>query len=281
MELPHWPQNPPAALPEVLRELGRHLFPQDLLTELQGVRRLYLCPHRHLFQVPIHAVPLPDGSYPFLRWEVMYAIKLAHVVGLLARRAERSTRTGRKWSLIDESEFGEFTRALSPGLVGENRWAKQQLGVEELLTEGTSADRSLIFCHGQMDDVRPGRARLRLWGGGRLVADDIHRLSGTIDFSASDWAIAACDAGLARIGMQTAPGLALSFVTSGAHRVTSCLYRVHPQVASDFVSQFFRFDDAGEEAVFTHACRAVAGEPVDLAAWAKAASFTSYGLFGT
>ena len=121
-----------------------------------------------------------------------------------------------------------------------------------------------------------------------MVADDIHRIAGTgttnpgresaIDLGRGDWVIAACDAGRARVAMRTAPGLALSLVTCGAGRVTSCVYRVAPRVAARFLSFFLSACDGGHPAPFTAAV-------MDLykkggrSGWAEAASFVSYGLF--
>src|SRR5207245_4234660 len=113
---------------------------------------------------------------------------------------------------------------IDPWVRNGNDWGSPGLGVEDLIQRAATADEAVVCCHGQLDDVRPGRTRFRLWGGGRLVADDIHRLAGTIvpqrqataKLGSTDWVIAACNAGGARVAMRTAPGLALSLVTSGA-----------------------------------------------------------------
>lgn len=277
--LPKWPTQPPLAFPKVIGALGKHLFSDELVAELQGVDRLYLCPHRHLFQVPVHALPLPDGSFPFTRWDISYGIKVAHLVSLLMR-GDGAKAIPDLWGLADVGEFGAAAAPLASWLNGTNHWGEDGLDTEKILLRGSQARRALFYCHGQMDDLRPGRARLRLWGGGRLTSDDIHRVSSTVDFGRSDWTIAACDAGSTRVGMQTAPGIGLSFVTAGARRVTTCLYKVDPHDASEFISQFFRSAEAEDPAPYTAACRALTGDAATMSGWAKAASFVSYGLMG-
>lgn len=278
--LPKWPTQPPLRFPKVVGALGKHLFSDELVTELRDIDRLYLCPHRHLFQVPIHALPLSDGSYPFMRWDISYGIKVAHLVSLL-RRGTGTKATGSRdlWGLADVGEFGVATDPLARWLAEANHWEEGDLDIEKILFRGSEARRALFYCHGQMDDLRPGRARLRLWGGGRLTSDDIHRVSNAVDFGQSDWTIAACDAGSTRVGMQTAPGIGLSFVTAGARRVTTCLYKVDPRDASEFIAQVFRSTEAGDPSPYTAACRSVTGNVGTMSGWAKAASFVSYGLF--
>lgn len=284
-ELFRWGTEGPLTHPECVNTLGANLFSEELRNELDGISRLYLCGHRHLFRIPIHAMPLSDGSYPFAKWELMYALKLQHIVEQLLANARHgasdSSNRNDKYALIDVDSFPDVGSKLLSSTGSVNRWRQGGSTVEErILKPASKAHRAVIFCHGQMDNVRPTRARLRLWGGGRLVADDIHRLSGAVDLGASDWTIAACDAGSSRVGMQTAPGLAMSLVTGGARRVTSCLYKIHPQIAGEFISSFLHLDDYGDPAAFTKACRAVTGDQTSMTSWAKAASFVSYGLFG-
>lgn len=94
---------------------------------------------------------------------------------------------------------------------------------------------------------------MRRWRGGRLLADDLHRL-GPITAN-TEWIVAACDAGFARVGMQTGPGFALSLVLRGAPRVTSALYRVTPDSAVRFIKAFEQAREDAYADTFSSACR--------------------------
>ena len=89
-----------------------------------------------------------------------------------------------------------------------------------------------------------------------------------------------------RVGMQTAPGLALSLVTLGAPSLTTCLYRVTPETAEKFLRVFLEVSERGDDAPFTSTCRELmkacatdSGAPF-VRSWGGAASFVSYGLLG-
>jgi hypothetical protein len=282
-DLPNWPNGDGSGFPEVLRELSARLFPVDLLNELRGCRRLYLCPHRHLFQIPLHALPL--GQPLFTAFDTSYVLKTAHALDLLSRPRIRPAAPARRWFAVDEPALGDGMPLVEPWVGSGNEWGRPGLQVEEFIREAASVDQAVVCCHCQLDDARPGRARFRLWGGGRLVADDIHRVARTVgnsgdlavDLASSDWVIAACDAGSARVAMRTAPGLALSLVSCGAARVTSCLYHVRPQIAGRFLDNFLTACDRGDGAPFNAAVKETKNR--GRAGWAEAASFVSYGLF--
>jgi len=277
-DLVYWPENGDGPFPTLLQELSDRLFPHYLLNEIRGCRTLYLCPHRHLFQIPLHAFPL---QRPLFRdFDTSYALKTSHIMGLTSKSVQTAA-PARRWTVVDEASMGDSLRWFTNWVAPENEWGRAGLGIEDFLEAGARASQAVVCCHGQLDDARPGRARLRLWGGGRLVADDIHRVAKVsesgVDLRGSDWVIAACDAGRARVAMQTAPGLALSLVTCGAARVTSCLYRVRREVAARFVSNFVKACDRGSGAPFAAGVRGL-GRDGGRADWARAASFVSYGL---
>jgi hypothetical protein len=286
-DLVNWPDKPDGALPDILQELSDRLYPDYFLRAIRGYRRLYLCPHRHLFQVPLHAFPL---GTPLFRagFDVSYGLKTAHLASLVyPERLRRGSRNDR-FVLVDTAALQGSARYLDRWVNGRNSWGRAGLGIEEIMRHGAAADQTIVCCHGQLDEARPGRARFRLWGGGRLIGDDFHRLGGrpnskraaSVDLTGSDWVIAACDAGGARVSLRTAPGLALSLVTCGAERVTSCLYRLKPPIATRFLSRYLSATDRGSDAAFTVAVRGVYNNRTGgRAAWAEAASFTSYGLF--
>ena len=275
---------------ETLEQLSEAVFPGFLEKELQGCARLYLCPHRHLFQVPIHALPL--GRPIFSRFEISYALKTAHLMGLVSRSLKVASAPKRRLMFVDNGALvdngADHSRRIQEWLLkNENQWGREGLGVEEVLAAGATADQAVICCHGQADAARRGRARLRLWGGGRLLADDIHRIAGSsapardtaVNLNGTDWLIAACDAGRPRVAMRTTPGLSLSLVTCGAGRVTSSLFRIKPEVAARFLSSFLTACDNRQSAPFTGAVREMyrmSGAAV--ARWSGAASFVSYGL---
>jgi len=287
-DLVYWPGSPENNKSEILKTFSDRLFPESLLQELDGCRRLYLCPHRHLFQVPLHAFPLENPL--FLSFDTSYAIKTTHIADLLEGPQVRSIAPTSRWMLVDNQALGAEGFRIDSWLKNGNDWGSPGLGAEDLMRRAAMADQAVVCCHGQLDDARPGRTRFRLWGGGRLVADDIHRLTGTIaaahqataKLGSTDWVIAACNAGGARVAMRTAPGLALSLVTSGAARVTSCLFRVQPKVATRFLNFFLTASGAGHHAPFTAAIRGLYNQGKrdgrERAGWAEAASFTSYGL---
>jgi hypothetical protein len=279
-DLFRWGEHNPPTYPECVSALGANLFSEEVMRELDGISRIYLCAHRHLFQIPMHALPLSDGSYPFLRWEVGYALKLQHLADLLASKSRPLPDNRSDYALVDVDEFPPFGSRLLSSIGRGNHWAQDGLGIEQIVEQASAARRAIVFCHGQMDKFRPQKARLRLWGGGRLTADDIQRMSGTIRRGGGEWMVAACQAGKARVGMQTTPGLALSLVMSGAPRVTSCFYSVSPESAHAFVARHMRASDEGVSSPFTSACRSLYQELPNGAGWPVAASFASYGLFG-
>jgi hypothetical protein len=271
-----------------LREISDRMFPSAMRNALIGVRRVYLCPHRHLYQIPIHALFIDDTPL-FQMKEVMYATKTTHIIDLL-RRSPTADRRDVCW-LVDKSpEFGPL-RDIPMQFQSENRWGQTGLSIEDLLRMGAAAAQTVICCHGQMDEVRPGRARLQLWGGGRLLADDIHRAAigaanlangSGINYAGSEWLLAACESGRSRVTkMHTAPGLGLSFVSCGARRVTSSLYRVLPRTAGRFVRHYMKARRERRAAPYTDACRLLYSfGHRTRGAWAEAAAFVSFGLFG-
>jgi hypothetical protein len=287
-DLVYWPATPRTDFPDLLKDFSDRLFPQSLLQELEGCRSVYLCPHRHLFQVPLHAFPLRNPL--FVNFYASYAIKTAHIADMLERPHVCSKSPHRRWMMVDRNALEGEAWQIEPWLKQRNHWRSPHVSADQLIQEAANADQAVVCCHGQLDDVRPGRTRFRLWGGGRLVADDLHRVAGTgapmqersVSFASSDWVIAACNAGGARVAMRTAPGLALSLVTSGAARVTSCIFRVQPKLAGRFLNSFLSECDAGHRAPFTAAVRRLYNQDRKVGSigvgWAEAASFTSYGL---
>ncbi len=273
-DLVPWSFASDGPLPESIVSLGAELFPPEMLEALNGIRRLYVCPHRHLFQIPIHALPV-RGKPLYEQFDVSYAMKTVHVVDLLRHRTGQNAAT-RLW-LIDTKDDSVSSELLLRRFNASNSWANAGLSAEGLLRDGAVAHQTVMCCHGQMDEARGGRARLRLWGGGRLVADDIHRVSHVsarqngyqpVDFSTSDWVIAACDAGASRIAMETAPGISLSLVSCGARNVTSSMFRVTPSTAHRFVRYYLEARDEDRPAAFSTACRRVGSRTRQ--SWAQA-----------
>jgi hypothetical protein len=288
-DLVTWPSKFEGDFGSALKELSDRLFPGKLLYELRGFRKVYLCPHRQLFQIPIHAFPLPlEGRCPLsVGFDVSYALKTAHIVDLLGRTSSIHRMPTKRWSAVDTDEMHGKASILANWTDGSNQWGRERLGIEGFLREAAMADQAIVCCHGQLDEARPGRTRLNLWGGGRLLADDIHRIAGGIgsgqklDLSGSDWVIAACDAGRpSRVAISTAPGLALSLVVCGAGHVTTCLYRVTPEIAAQWISKFLSACDnpIPQQSPFATAARRSYGRG-SRDGWATMASFVSYGLF--
>jgi hypothetical protein len=284
VELWRWNTQPPGDLPSNsyisgranLDDLGKELFPDDLRADLDQFRRLYICPHRQLFQVPIHALPLDRPL--FKTHEISYGLKTEHVAKLVSEPQVPPGEIRNRFALIDHASLGAEHYRQVRRLGKHNQWSKEGLGVEELLKEATRADQAVICCHGQMDPARAWKTRLRLWGGGRLTVDDIGRVavagSGSTDYIGSDWVIAACDAGRSKVAMRMTEGLSLRLVSVGARRVTSSLYRITPEIASRFLSYYLVASDDKHGSPFTAAVRGMAGRD-----WNGAASFVSYGLF--
>jgi len=275
--LPNWalPEQAPERVPDVLAALGSDLFPRHLLKELSDVSRVYLCPHRNLFQIPMHALPTADGGRVFSTWEVSYALKAAHIVSLL--KNDRHRRGYRPWSLVDTRDYRELWQFLSSKTKHrQNRWGIPRNSSDEILEEASQASVATMLCHGQIDEARAGRARFRLWSGGRLLAADIQRIDA--DYSSTDWIVAACDATHARVTTRTDPGLALSLVARGAKSVTSCLFRIYPQTAERFLDRYLSHLGRGSAAAFTRACKKLVNGWDPAQGWSIAASFVSYGL---
>lgn len=272
--------------PEALSELSKRLFPSVLRSALAGQRGVYLCPHRRLFQVPLHAFPLDEPL--FTRFQVSYAVKTQHVIEML--KADAGTRPEKPlWTLLNTRELGDAARMLPGELRSRNAWSRP-LSVDQAMRDAADAQLAVVCCHGELDHARPTRARLCLWGGGRITADDLYGLATpaapgahpVLDFSRTVWVIAACDAGNTRIGLQTAPGFGLTLVHCGAAGVTTCIYRVQPHVAARFLSLYMQFCNE-YPAPFTKVVRSMfANDPhrgfSRHTRWAWAASFVSYGL---
>ena len=273
-----------------LDALGTHIFPEAIKAAVRDCDRVYLCPHRHMFLIPIHALPRKDPLFQYR--EVSYALKTTHVAEL-ASRPSLPASPRRRLVLVDRNALvvreGKDDRDYSGWVLGaagprSNQWNRRSLSTEEIIREASGADQAVICCHGQMDLARFGKTRLRLWGGGRLLADDVRRTAtlgpDKLDLSRSDWLVAACDAGSAKIAMKTAPGFSLSFVTCGASRVTSSLYRITPETGARFVSAFLRASNSGKESPFMAALGEISSGP---GSWGNNfvlyASFVSYGLF--
>jgi hypothetical protein len=250
-DLPYWPADGLDRL-QVFQELSARLFPRDLVSELAEASSVYICPHRHLFQLPIHA--LQAGSAPlYQQWRVSYALKTQHIIRLLTTK---SRQTDHVWALVDTSSDDNalegVAEKLAPWIQGRNAWGEQGTAVDALLRRASQARMAIIVCHGQRDD-RPGRGRLRLWGGGRILADDLLRIQA--DHSGTDYVVAACDVGASRSALQTTPGFALSLVGCGARSVTSSLYKVGPRTATRFIGRLLPRLSCRNPDAYTFACR--------------------------
>jgi hypothetical protein len=279
-DLPRWPWEGRLSrrLPNMLFQLGQRLFPQELIKELSHVSHLYICPHRHLFQIPLHALVTSEQKVLFEKWTVTYAMKISHLIDLLSRQSTNAS--GPLWSLVDTSDpnTAKLLSALAHWIDPRtNIWGTAGIAVEDILKGASQSNLAIVLGHAQKDEGRAGRARLRLWGGGRLLADDIHRVGE--GYENTNWIIVACDAAFSRVRMQTGPGIALSLVTLGAPSVTACIYRVTSVTAQQFVDSLFRAPGNGDSRQFTDACREIMkSRSPFVQRWAAAASFVSYGL---
>lgn len=278
-ELHRWMLDPPPDLPGVLGELGAKLWPRRLQQALEGVKQLYVCPHRQMFQLPLHALPMQGGQAPCRTWNIRYALRTRHIVELLRTRELLGSSTGDLWALVDTDDP---LLAKTERLMGRrfckwtNQWRAAHMSPESILRQSRGPALNLVLAHAQADASRPGASRIRLWEGGRLLADDIARCGS--DIVGSSWLLIACEAASTRVGGQTTPGLALTLVGEGAMDVTSCLYRVPHKAAEEFALHFLAARYRSCPSPFTAACRAISREKPLTSAFAHAAGFVSYGL---
>ena len=136
-----------------VRQLSNAVFPDFLRNELGAYKRLYLCPHRHLSEIPLHALfpgnkasddeRVLEGAPFFSHFEVSYALSTAHVMQMVCSSRNTPASPVRRWAVVDEAAL--FNRRLDSGWVpewlkGRNQWGRKGLGIEELMAEGAASD---------------------------------------------------------------------------------------------------------------------------------------------
>jgi tetratricopeptide (TPR) repeat protein len=195
-----------------------------------------------LQELPLHAVPMPNGEPLIARCAVTYAPSLAVLDALDARAA--AARTGRSILTIGVA-FPDEARAVTARFGGVCR-SGISLGKFSLRKDIEAADLLHFACHGQFDSEIPINSGLVLATSRQPVPDEILSIR---DLSA--WALdvglitlSACDTALGIASPSELLGLARSFLRIGAHSVLAALWKVDDAATQrlmlDFYAELFR-----------------------------------------
>jgi CHAT domain-containing protein len=294
----------PFAVQQLLpSEHGDRLLPPAVHEALVGCHTLLLTPHRHLRQLPLHAMQVSDferdgtfgassdispSRYLFERFAVQVLPSLA--LPFPAEPAERVGASPARQVLLmgcaqDAFRSPELEDVPSELAALAQSWAAagqrvqtHELGVDALLPAGASLGQWPTFdvihlaCHGRFDEASPFDAALYL-GAEALRARDFFDLQ----LRAEVVCLSACDVGqhsdrldgLALVSDEWL-GLAMPIFQAGARALLTSLWRADSKKTREFMGVFHSALAAGDSPARAHqqACLAMLHNRVRFGLWA-------------
>jgi CHAT domain-containing protein len=241
-QLEWWQQT----MDRTLAQLGDRLLHPALAALGSEIKRLLLLPSGALFLLPLHAVPLADGSGRICdRYEVRYAPSAQVLFDLATRPAATTGIANSLYEVINPtSDFRLVGTAVEgtaiAGLFPGGHVQIAYTGTEAEVIAGAPGHTYVHFaCHASYDRSEPAQSGLAL-ADGMLTLGDLQR--GVVDLSAARLVtLSACESGISDI-IQGSPdeyvGLPAGFLLEGVPNVVSSLWSV-PDISTALLMQRF------------------------------------------
>jgi CHAT domain-containing protein len=229
------------AAEEMLSELEPLCRP---LVENQSARPgdlLVLCPTSVLFKIPIHAIPLSDGSTLLERHPIVYTHSFSVLKTCLARRQRRHERTHKRSTIM-----GNATGDTPAGETSVHKIATQ-LNAHSFTRQHATKDRfvdraptsQLIHMHGHVSlDAYPLDQSMLFHHGEPLRAREVFNFH--LAASHPLVVLIGCGSGVERLDAGDEPlGLISGFLYAGASAVVATMWPIHDRLAGAAFSEDF------------------------------------------
>jgi tetratricopeptide (TPR) repeat protein len=190
-----------------------------------------------LQELPLHAVPLPDGQPLITRCAVVYTPSLAVHAGLSLREA--ATRHGGSLFAVGVA-FPDEARAVIDRFGGGLR-VGSSLSKTALRGDIEAADLLHFACHGEFDSEIPLNSGLLLSAAQPPTSEDILSVRDLEEWTlnAGLVTLSACDTALGISSPSELLGLARSFLRVGANSVLAALWKVDDAATQRFMMDFY------------------------------------------
>ena len=230
----------------VMKEFEHHwdaastsLLPVDLQEFILRYALVYFCPHKGLYDFPMHLTRLHDGVLLCERKQVLYT----RSVGDLAERAA-TPKTGLYIAVNTddvniEKAAGEF---IPKRQRVQNRW-HAAVSVTDRLADIQAAGLTLLIAHG-MRHKDPRLTSLGFPRGGRLQVSQVQRSSN--DFTGCEILAMSCHSGASKVSDGAATlGLCGAFLERDADAVLGCLWEPILQEGVRFAGAYLSTRERG------------------------------------
>jgi CHAT domain-containing protein len=222
---------------------------------------LILCPTKVLFRVPIHAIPLEDGSTLLERHLIVYTHSFSVMNKCMSRRQCRRERSRADMTIIGNATGDTPGGEASAHEIATHQkvdcFTRQQATKQQFLDRAPQSQ--LVHVHGHVFlDAYPLDQSMRFHQHQSVKAREVFSLS--LEASHPVVVLIGCGSGVERLDAGDEPlGLVSGFLHAGASTVVATMWPIHDQLSGAAFSKSFYGLDSEDASTWE------SGRTVDLA----------------